>query len=220
LLYLCHVILLWLLASPALAAQFDAQTWFNITDNQAFKYHETPSSYRYWLEWQPRFGDNLHHLSQTLLRTGLGYSLDKNTSLWLGFAWIDTSYPFATPDFQENRLWQQLLWSHHFNQNIFTLRARLEERFFQSPSPVGYRIRALTKLAIPLNSSGRCSYIINNELFWQPQGFNQNRLFLGVGYRYNDAFTLELGYLNQFIKKSNAPNFIAHILSVQLLLAL
>lgn len=84
---------------------------------------------RYWLEGQERFGDDSTHLTLTLLRPGLGYALTENLSLWVGYAWVHAGHPLTPNTFEENRIWQQLLWIKRNHSLTFTSRTRMEQRF-------------------------------------------------------------------------------------------
>ena len=50
-------------------------------------------------------------------------------------------------------------------------------------------------------------------------GLDQNRVFAGVGYNFNQNIKTELGYMNQYIRKVNQSDRISHALSISLLLS-
>lgn len=61
-----------------------------------------------------------------------------------------------------------------------------------------------------------------DEAFWNlndsewagDSGFNQNRLFTCIMWKYTKASRLEIGYLNQHVNGSNgAPNQMNHVIS-------
>src|SRR5689334_22961472 len=91
--------------------QRDFQTWLNLTmTGYIDKQSNTLNRVKYWLEGQERIGDDSTRSSQTLLRTGLGYELKSNLSLWVGYAWIYTGAPNTSHPYHEDRIWEQLLW--------------------------------------------------------------------------------------------------------------
>lgn len=219
-----------MLSSPVAAERVaeDFQTWGNITATGNFS---PTSRVKWWLEGQGRFGANSERFSQGIIRPGVGYAVNEKTSLWLGYAWIPTSIPFAGSPFNEHRIWQQLLWSNPYSFGKITSRTRTEQRFFdiQGSTDVAHRFRQLLKWSIPMPSvSPNLSFVLADEIFVNfndidtgiQAGFDQNRFFSGLAYKINQAATAEIGYLNQYVNRvSNPiPDQMQHILSVNLLL--
>jgi hypothetical protein len=201
----------------------DFQSWINITAVGTIpEKDKAPGPLRYWLEGQQRMGDDSSRLTQTLIRPGIGYALTSNTSLWIGYAWIHTGLPLTSSPFAEDRIWQQLLWVKTTQHLTFSSRTRLEQRFLENSPNTAYRARELIKLSIPWKPESKLSFVGSNELFWHKnnfvgrntRGFDQNRLFVGFGYKINPALTTECGYMNQYIRRSGVPNFLANIVSI------
>jgi hypothetical protein len=205
----------------------DFQTWGNITAMGSLgTLNPDLKNYKYWLEGQGRFGEDTSRFSQGMLRTGLGYALNDNTSIWLGYAFIPTEEPFTVSPVDEHRIWQQLLWSDTFSFGTVTSRSRFEQRFVQNGEDVGWRFRQLLKLSTPLPFATDFSLVLTDEYFaninrtdWgADDGFDQNRVFGGVGYNFNKNTRTEIGYMNQYIRKAVGPDRMSHILSVNLYL--
>jgi hypothetical protein len=205
----------------------DFQTWGNITatGNLGIIQPEL-KNFNYWLEGQGRFGLNTSDLSQAMLRAGLGYQLNKQTSIWLGYAWVPTDAPFTKTAFDEHRIWQQLLWSDKFSFGALTSRSRMEQRFIPTGSQVGWRFRQMLKLSVPWSFAPAFSFVASDEYFVNlnktnygaDDGFDQNRVFAGIGYNFNQPIKTEIGYMNQYIRRANNPDRMDHILSVNLYL--
>ncbi|KTD46642.1 hypothetical protein Lrub_1564 [Legionella rubrilucens] len=214
-----------LMVGQAMAAlpTHDMQVWANLTANGPLS-SKTPKI-KYWLEAQPRFGEDVSRLSQVLLRPGLGYALTPTTSIWAGYAWIYTTLPFASPSFDENRTWQQLLWSRKFNTVRLVSRTRLEQRFIQQNIHVAWRLRQFFKAEIPLPKQPAFTGIVSNEVFIHlndfnrnnNQGFDQNRFFVGVGKELTRHVKAEAGYLNQTIRRVNSADYSGNYLSLNVL---
>jgi len=205
------------------ATQRDFQTWPNLTvTGNVDKQNQNLKRLKYWLEGQERFGSNSTRFSQTLLRTALGYAVKSNLSLWVGYAWIHTGAPYTTQPFSEDRIWEQLLWTKQIQYYIITSRTRMEQRFLANSNKVAYRVRQLVKVARSLEHLPQFSLVSYDELFWHKndfvgrngQGFDQNRFFLGIGYQFNDKITMEMGYMNQYIRRFDVPDFLTNILSI------
>jgi hypothetical protein len=203
----------------------DFQTWTNITANASFGLIDPGlTKFRFWLEGQGRFGNDSTTLSQGILRPGLGYSLADNLSLWLGYAVIPTMEPFTQNDFNENRIWQQVLWTPTTPFGPITSRTRFEQRFTRAPD-VAYRARQMLRLAYPLDFAPGFMLVGWEEVFLNVNstgtftaGFDQNRVFVGVGYNIDDHMRTEIGYMNQYIYRDTTADFMSHVLSLNLFL--
>lgn len=201
----------------------DFQGWLNYTMTGGIY-----KPFRYWLETQERGGDNVSRFSQGLIRPGLGYSVNREWSVWLGYAWIYTAMPYVQTPVHENRIWQQALWVKPYRLNTFIARTRLEQRFIQQSPNMGWRLRQLAKAEFPLAKASHWSLVSSDEVFVHlnsynintQQGFDQNRCFLGFGYRPRKHVLIELGYMNQYIKRSSGGAFSANIASLNFLAAL
>ncbi len=220
---LCLYASLSVAASPPLHEDF--QTWTNITANGSFGLIDPKlQKLRFWLEGQGRFGYDSTTLSQGILRPGLGYSFADNASVWLGYAFIPTMEPFTRNAFNENRIWQQILWTPQTPLGPLTSRTRFEQRFTLNPD-VSYRFRQLFRLAYPLSFAPGFMLVGWEELFLNLNstggivaGFDQNRAFAGVGYQFDEHIRTEVGYMNQYIYRDTTDDFVNHVLSISLLL--
>ena len=216
----------------------DFQFWGNVTalGNFGALNPNNPDlkKWRWWAEGQGRFGQDASQFTQSLIRPGVGYNVTDKLSLWLGYAWAPTAHPLAQGhNYNENRIWQQALWADNFSFGRLTARSRFEERFFDPNAPtntVGYRFRQLVKLAVPMPFiSPNVSFIIQDELFinmtnatmgFITQGYDQNRFFTGIAYKFNPMVTTELGYMDQHINRPHSarPDQMMHILGANLFL--
>jgi hypothetical protein len=230
LLLLKYSLFLWVFAFHAESAtQTDFQTWLNVTAiGNFYKKNKAPTRFNYWLEGQERVGNNSRHFTQTLLRPGLGYTITSNLSLWIGYGWVYTGYPLTPNPFEENRIWEQLLWVKTIRAITITSRTRMGQRFLENNSKTALRARQLLKISVPLRAYKNFSFVSSDELFWHKNnfigrnstGFDQNRFFIGLGYRINPKITTEFGYMNQYIRRFGVPNFLANIASVNFFLSL
>ncbi|MBA2651445.1 MAG: DUF2490 domain-containing protein [Tatlockia sp.] len=209
--------------------QRDFQTWVNLKVlGDLHSSNKQLNHLKYEIEGQERFGDDSSRFTQTLVRSGLGYAVTKNTSLWLGYVWVHTGLPLTMRSFEEDRIWEQLLWTKKNQYLVFTSRTRLEQRFIENRPKVAYRARQLIKIAIPFKRYTKLSFVNSDELFWHKndflgrngRGFDQNRFFIGLGYQINSALSTEIGYLNQYVRRFGVPNFLANALQINLNLSI
>jgi hypothetical protein len=183
--------------------------------------------YRGWLEGHARYLDDKGGFYKSIVRPEVGYSFAESAAVWLGYAWIRES-PKGKEDFDEHRIWQQLTWSKTLNPIVFSIRSRLEQRFVETGSETGWRFRQFFKLEYPFPFEPRLSLLGADELFFNlnntdwgaDSGFAQNRLFGGVGWKFDTKGRLkaEAGYLNQFIDKVSGDDRMNHIFFVALFL--
>jgi hypothetical protein len=185
----------------------------------------TETAYKWWFDGQLRLFDDADGFGQSLVRPGVGYELSERATAWVGYAWIRTS-PAESADFDENRIWQQLTWSKAFASTNVDLRSRMEQRFVETGSDTGGRFRQMAALRRPLQSDPRFTVVAWDEVFihlndtdWGARdGFDQNRAFLGFGWRPEPESTwrVETGYLHQFIDRPLQDDLSNHILSINL----
>jgi len=187
------------------------------------------SRLRWWLDFQARFFENTNGLGQTIVRPALGWSLTESTSVWLGYAWI-RDFPANRSTIDENRIWQQFLWNGAVGQWSLQSRTRLEQRFVQTGSDVGWRLRQFVKILYPLLASDRLRFAAYDEVFialnstdWGADaGFDQNRLFLGFNVAVDSAGRIqaEFGYLNRYASRpALLPGQMDHLGVVSLMLS-
>ncbi len=233
-----------ILSNPAAADRTveDFQVWGNVTalGNFGFVNPQNPDlkKFRWWMEGQGRFGNDATQFTQSLIRPGLGYAITDKIVVWAGYAWAPTAEPLTLDSghpFNEHRIWEQVTWADNFSFGRLSARSRFEQRFFDHNAPiagsddVAHRFRQLVKLAVPMPAiDPNLSFIVQSELFiamntvdnpgFISRGYDQNRAFVGLGYKVNQYATVELGYMNQFINRPHSArpdqmmhNFIANL---------
>lgn len=177
-------------------------------------------------EYQWRRENGLKLGQQSLLRTGINYKWNDNITTQLGYAWIET-YPYgdfpiaAAGTFPEHRLYEQISFRHPFKRWVLTHRFRTEQRWLGRVKPgtgngreidswaflhrFRYQFRAQYSLwsrkEQQLYSAAADELLIGAGKDLGVNIFDQNRIFLVLGYRINKHFTLEGGYLNQTLQQ-------------------
>jgi len=160
------------------------------------------------------------------LRVGVNYQLNPRVLFRLGYAWIET-YPYGEipingqgRDFTEHRLFQMVQLSHKEGIIDFSHRFMLEQRFvgrYSSASvekedafPLLNRMRYMVRLQLPLKGkeiTDNTPYLaLYDEIFIgfgenvNANVFDQSRIGVLLGYRFNKNLRIEGGYLNQTIQ--------------------
>jgi hypothetical protein len=163
-----------------------------------------------YMEVQPRIGDDISRMERLLIRPAIGYNLNQNIALFLGYAWTPTFMnKYYEEDFRnENRIWQQILvkdtrwgldWQH---------RLRQEQRFIEDAGGPSNRTRYLLRGSYALSGSGSYGLTGYNEIFVNlnsqhngPKGgFDRDRFFLGPYFKQGPG-RYEIGYVGEYAQK-------------------
>jgi hypothetical protein len=177
-------------------------------------------------EYQWRRNNYITDWQQSLLRVGLNYNLNPRVLFRVGYAWIET-YPYGDiplnglgRDFTEHRIFEMVQLSHKEGIVDFSHRFMLEQRFVgrytsaneatEDEFPLLNRMRYMVRLQIPLKGKeikDKTPYVaVYDEVFIgfgknvNANVFDQNRIGILLGYRYNKNFRIEAGYLNQTLQ--------------------
>lgn len=173
---------------------------------------------------QLRSNDDLENIQTVLLRPGLNYHFKKGM-LSAGYAAVfnrRTAGGYASL-LAEHRTWQQAILNTPFKNIAIAHRFRFEQRFIPQAvvrngdvetgdHATAYRFRYFIRNIIPLVRAPKFTKgpfaAVQNEVFLNTgdkaavngKTFDQNRLYLAVGYRLQNKLDLEAGYLNQYIE--------------------
>jgi hypothetical protein len=162
------------------------------------------TSFLGYMEVNPRFGDDVSNLDQLLLRPAIGYKLNDHWSVWQGYAWVGS---FEPNFIKEDRLFQQLIYKETFSFGKILSRSRLEERFIDHTEGTGFRARTMLRVDVPLPDIPDWGFVTYDEIFFNlngirggPEGgFDQNRFFIGLNYKFMKEFNMDAGYQMQLL---------------------
>lgn len=195
--------------------------WYNYFGT--FKLNEKFSIHS---EYQWRRDNLITDKQQGLLRVGVNYQINPKIQLRLGYAWIET-YPYGDypingfgKDFTEHRAFQMITITDKISKFDLSHRFMLEQRFvgrYTQPTLTvedDYlflnRLRYMFKVQMPLKGNeikDKTAYLAAyNELFIgfgknvNENVFDQNRIGLLLGYRFDSTLRIEAGYLNQTLQ--------------------
>lgn len=177
-------------------------------------------------EYQWRRNDYITTWQQSLLRLGFNYQANPNLQLRVGYAWAET-FPYGEipingmgKDFTEHRIYEMATVTDKIGKIDLSHRFMLEQRWVgrysaanltsEDQYPFLNRARYMIRLQMPLkgNSIGdRTPYVaVYDELmigFGKNVGeniFDQNRIGVLLGYKFNNLIRIEGGYLNQIVQ--------------------
>lgn len=162
-----------------------------------------------YAEVQPRLGNDFSKLERLLIRPALGYNLNKNVALYLGYAWTPTFMDaHYNDDFRnENRIWQQVVIKHTDFGIDWQHRIRQEQRIIEDASGPSNRTRYLLRGSYGLvddKSFGVAGYneifVTENSTHHGPKGgFDRDRFFAGP-YMVSGPARYEVGYLGEYAR--------------------
>jgi len=201
----------------------DVGTWTAIFAQDHIKGLCEERPLKWWFDGHLRFLDDTNGFHQSLIRPGVGLPLSDDLTAWVGYAWIHTD-PVVGNEFDEHRLWQQTTWSKNRDLATFALRSRLEQRFMETGDDLGWRYRQLIRLQRAMPNHPQLSFVTWDEIFFNLNdtdfgartGFDQNRAFVGFGWKphADSRWRTEIGYLHQAINNPLGIDRANHILSV------
>ena len=221
-----------LFATLALGAIPCAKTYAQSTDfqswTQVIAQVDINKEWFTYMEVQPRVGDDISRMERLLIRPAIGYTINPNIALFLGYAWAPT---FMNNHYQEdfrneNRIWQQLLvkdsrwgldWQH---------RLRQEQRIIEDAGGPSNRTRYLLRGSYALSESGSYGLTGYNEIFVNlnsqqngPKGgFDRDRFFFGPYFKQGPG-RYEIGYVGEYAQKfdEDGGRYISAIMVMALL---
>jgi hypothetical protein len=229
--YKLLLILLVLEVSKA-SAQVRQSTYNNIAWGCYFGDHKITDKWGIHTEYQWRRNDFGLTWQQSLARVGVNYQLHPRVMLTMGYGLIHTfSYgdlPISRLNnagmeqiFPEHRIYQDVLVTDKIGKVEVSHRFRLEQRymglFYDSENnrmagkwKLFNRFRYRIRLAYPITEKWYAHGY--DELFigfGKDVGYNifdQNRINLGLGYKFNKQGKIEAGYFSQIVQKSRLVN--------------
>ena len=173
---------------------------------------------------QLRSSDDVEHVATLLLRAGFTYHATKKIQLTTGYAFVHNRRVVSGTSgyVDEHRIWEQLIYNHKAGPVNLTHRLRLEQRFIGKAVPDGddlkrnghayaNRFRYFIRNLLPFRAQSdfkkgmfaalqdEAFLNVGNKANVNGKTFDQNRLYVAIGYRVSREFDVEAGYLNQYI---------------------
>lgn len=215
------IIILWIIIANNSLGQ-DSKEFQTFEQVWLSYFNQTRFSGRWgmWFDLQLRTEDNFFTgLSTGIIRVGLTYYLNDQAKLTAGYAYANyfPAEGHKNVSQPEHRPWQQFQW-HNNHKKIRTMQwVRLEERFTRKllnddeladGYNFNFRLRYNFVFQVALDKRafqpGTFSFVANEELMVNfgkeivYNTFDQNRIFLGLGYHVNKSDNLRLGYMLLF----------------------
>lgn len=174
------------------------------------------------LELQNRFEDDWGDVERIILRPTFSYKLTDEFSIGEGVGW-QRKFPHPGGEEQFLDIYQfytQFMYAHKGDEFSFQDRLRFEQNFVDNVDPMLHRARNRVRVTYPAPAS---LYAVSmDELFIYfngneksvRSGFDQNRFFVGLGYKLSSQFSIESGYQLQSLNRHGVENRAIHIIPV------
>lgn len=162
-----------------------------------------------------RVQDDISEMDAVILKPGVYYAFSEIVSLGAGY-----KYQSKFSAANENDLWQELFVDHALGNFRLGHQFRMEERFIRDVDGAIARLRYLLHIDHPINEnwylagSEAVRFNLNDQGKGPVQGFEQNRLYFGVG-RHVGTLNVELGYLWRYERARSGPDSSDHVIRVQ-----
>ena len=196
----------------------DAGSWLQIVGESSLNVLDPGlEKGRIWLEGQYRRDDNWNHW-QGVLRAAVGYSLSERATIWAGYTWVPTEN-VGKPYKSQQDVWPAFRYNLPTSIGTLSFRTMIESNFLPgNGNEVRVHPRQMIRFIHPLEFEPRLSLITWDEFFVRvnstpaggQSGFDQNRIFAGLGWTFNKNFRVEGGYLNQYLDDATHTNNTMH----------
>lgn len=181
----------------------------------------------YGLDVQNKFANNSRKVAQSTWRASLIRVLDAHWTAMAGFGFTPTDTPLTSKPNRELRWTQQLGWSGHAGDFSLGARIRIEERFYNTGDDCGVRTRYQVRASHPVPGCSCLSGVVWNEYFYNlndtdygaRHGYDQNRLFVGTGWKLSEITRTEIGYLHNYVHRPGKDDRLNQTVAVSLFVA-
>lgn len=211
--------------------EYREQTWIGYFNQTRFTQRSG-----LWIDLHARLTDQfIKRMGLSIARLGYTYHLSDQVRLTSGYAYV-TQYGVAdNPNVPEHRTWQQVQWFEKKNKFTMMQWFRVEERFrrkvvlgdLTDDYNFNWRFRYNISFTIPLKGNPgapKTPFVFLNDEIHINAGkkigvnyFDQNRLFLGLGYQFTSHLNAQLGYMYVFQQLPEVNKYI-HIDAIRLFL--
>ena len=178
--------------------------------------HSNGEKWTFSFQTETRLKERISEFEKQVYKPAINIHFNETWWLSLGHKWIDRNSQILG---DEHEPWQEL----HYNKTIDDLSSgfqlRLEERFIQNIDGVLPRLRLLQHLSHPIGESpnyvtgfGAIRFNLDEKGEGPVSGFEQSRIFVGLGRHIGERVQLEGGYLWQYERERTVENRSNHVI--------
>lgn len=167
------------------------------------------------LEVDVRSFDNFARTSELIIQPGVFFNINEHWTWTLQYV-----YDARPPTNNEHRVLTDGAYHTDIKDFVLGTRLRLTVRFIDNVGTVvrlRHRISALHGIADTaayLTTSNELFFNLNDQGSGPPVGFEEDRLFAGIGYHFGPHLRAEMGYMWRPARPRNTPTLSSHIVAV------
>jgi len=213
--FIIYILLLAITNSAYAEVERDDRIWLTYQAD-----HRITQNLKAMIQIQPYWRDEGVHRDQITIRPGLYYQISNTVFIGGGYTY-NLGYSNRNQHTHEQRLWEDI-GATLLEGSSYKIqeRTRFEHRQFEHQGEMSTGLRQLVKLSIQLSPDYVAiiadeAYFNLNKTTQVKSGFDQNRLFLGVGRKILTTTNLEVGYLNQYVAMSS-PDRMNHVIAINI----
>jgi hypothetical protein len=209
------VLTLLLSAADAKSANPDFQLWF-----PAQFIHQWGEKLTVSMQIEPRLEDDITEFSELVYKPALNYHFNPTWTFSSGYKYIDKYH-----DANEQDVWQEIHCNKTFSDLVTGFQVRLEDRFIDDMDGVIPQLRFLEHLSHPIGDSpcyltgfGAIRLNLDDKGEGPVSGFEQSRIYAGLGRHLGEHIQFEVGYLWRFEEERSGDDKNDHAIHLQLVL--
>jgi len=208
---------LWPLSHAAASTDNDFQQW-----SLVFVNHHINGKWSASWQFENRLRDDASEVDKQVYKPGGYYQFTDTLQLGVGYKFVKKK---GSKDEQDP--WQELFYRPiPSGKFVWTNQFRLEQRTGGGVDGVVSRLRYLLHVSHPLGNSGRYYWAAQEAVRFNAaskdsgpvDGFEQSRLYFGIGRKMSKKLKVEVGYLWNYQRFREGPNHSNHVLRLQFLI--
>jgi hypothetical protein len=203
------ILVLLLVAPVAESADEDFQMWFPIQ-----LIHPFGEDWTVTMQSEVRLKDSAHEFSELVLKPGLHYHLNDSWTFSGGYKYQDKG-----DSSNEQDIWEEISFNQKWGDLVTGYQLRFEQRFIDNISGVIHRARLLAHAAHPIGEGpyyltgfGAVLFNLNDKNTGPVHGFEQSRIFIGLGRQIGRHTQFEMGYLWRYESERSGADHSDHVL--------
>jgi hypothetical protein len=202
-----------LATKDAKSADDDLQLWlpFQIV-------HPFGEEWALSMQTELRLLDDISEFSQLGYTPALHYHIDRSWAFSVGYKYVD-KYRKAN----EQDHWQEITLNKTFDDLVTGYQVRLEERLIDGIDGILPRLRFLTHVSYPIGDSpsyltgfGAVRFNLDDKGEGPVSGFEQSRIYAGLGRHFGERIQFEVGYLWRYEEKRTGDDLSDHAIHFKL----
>lgn len=173
------------------------------------------------MQTELRVQDNISEFSELVLKPAVNYHLNEHWAFSLGYKYIDKD-----DDSNEQEPWQEVHYNWKCRDLVGGLQLRFEQRFISGTSGILPRLRLLGHLSHPIADSVWYTTAWSAVRFnagdkpgpngdGPVSGFEQSRIFVGLGRHIGKHTKFEFGYLYRYERKRSSDDLSDHAIHLR-----